>query len=104
MIALPEGVPGKTHQDLTLLHVSSNQLESLPLSISRCASLQAIYANGNKIQRLPETFGHKDSLQNLESCNLSNNSIGTLSPEFLERFGTPDSTTGKCSKVKRSQI
>jgi Leucine-rich repeat (LRR) protein len=99
LTSLPEGVPGKTHTKLKLLHLSSNQLSSLPNSMSQCKALKTIYANGNKIQQLPndEFLNH---LKNLESCNLSNNGIHLLSKEFLERFGQPHATSGECKKVR----
>lgn len=94
--ALPEGVPGVSHTNLTLLHVSSNNLKSLPSSISECVSLTSIYANANKITAIPEDMALK--LTRLESCNLCNNQIESVSVGFLERFGEPDVKSGKCEK------
>ncbi len=93
---LPEGVPGATHVNLTLFHISSNELPSLPSSICECPSLTTIYANANKIDKLPINFSR---IKSLTSCNLSNNLITTLSSEFVERFGEPANTDGKCIKV-----
>lgn len=94
---LPEGVPGANHKDLTLFHISSNEISSLPSSICECPSLTTIYANSNKIYDLPSNFSQ---MKSLESCNLSNNSITKLSVEFLERFGKPGEKDGKCMKVR----
>ena len=74
---LPEGVPGKTHTNLTLLHLSSNQLSSLPESINECVSLQTVYANGNKIEKLPKRIFF-DSMINVKLCNFSNNEIDSV--------------------------
>ena len=56
-----------------------------------------IYANGNKIQHIPNDMS---SMDKLETCHLSYNDIQTLSVEFLECFGMPDSTSGVCNKVR----
>ena len=94
--SLPEGVPGATHKDLSLFHISSNGLTHLPESISKCPALTTIYANANKIEHMPVGL---PQMQSLESCNLSNNAIAVLTNEFLERFGEPDNKDGKCTKV-----
>lgn len=94
--SLPEGVPGVSHEHLTLFHVSSNELTALPASLSECPSLATIYANANKIEILPQGLAH---MKSLASCNLSNNFIATLGDDFLERFGEPSENDGKCAKV-----
>jgi len=101
LTSLPDGVPGKTHPDLLLLHVSSNQLNSLPPSITQCTSLKKIYANGNHIKSIPENFS---KLHSLEHCNFSNNEIDSLSATFLERFGEPDCKAATCKKDPRCMI
>lgn len=93
--SLPEGVPGVSHEHLTLFHVSSNELTALPASLSECPSLATIYANANKIEILPQGLAH---MKSLASCNLSNNFIATLGDDFLERFGEPSENDGKCAK------
>ena len=94
---LPRGVPGSTHKNLSLFHVSSNGLTSLPSSIVDCTSLKTIYANANNINSIPLAFA---KMKSLEKCNLSKNSINNLDDEFLARFGRPDKD-GKCTKVRR---
>ena len=97
LTSLPEGVPGKTHEHLILLQISSNRLTSLPMSLSECISLKAIYANGNKIETISEHLF--DKMNCLSTCNLSNNQIESLPDDFIERFGQPDVTSGLCNKV-----
>lgn len=92
---LPEGVPGSSHKDLTLFHISSNELEALPSSITKCTSLEIIYANANKIISVPTDFA---SLKALTHCNFSSNRIEVLDDSFVERFGSPDANA-VCSKV-----
>ena len=92
---LPEGLG--LHQNLDLLHISSNQLTALQHSISQCHSLKKIYANGNKIVNIPDKFFQH--MKNLESCNLSNNQIKALPLDFVEQFGRPNVTSGICNKV-----
>jgi|AntRauTorckE5430_2_1112549.scaffolds.fasta_scaffold04238_3 hypothetical protein len=96
---LPYGVPGSTHKELTLFHISTNDLEALPSSIAQCPSLKMIYANSNKIVQIPLDLA---KMQSLEHCNLGNNAIIQLDDEFLERFGTPNAKDGKCTKVVSS--
>ena len=95
--SLPYGVPGSTHKELTLFHISSNELEALPSSIAQCPSLRTIYANANKIVDIPLGLA---KMMSLEHCNLSNNAISELGHAFLERFGPPDAKDGKCTKVR----
>jgi Leucine-rich repeat (LRR) protein len=96
---LPYGVPGSTHMELTLFHISTNDLEALPSSIAQCPSLKMIYANSNKIVQIPLDLA---KMQSLEHCNLGNNAIIQFGDEFLERFGTPNAKDGKCTKVVSS--
>eukprot|EP00979_Chaetoceros_neogracilis_P008425 scaffold1872_cov268-Chaetoceros_neogracile.AAC.17 len=95
---LPYGVPGSTHMELTLFHISTNDLEALPSSIAQCPSLKMIYANSNKIVQIPLDLA---KMQSLEHCNLGNNAIIQLDDEFLERFGTPNAKDGKCTKDEK---
>jgi len=82
---------------MSLLHVSSNQLTSLPISITGCISLEYIYANGNSLQNLPVGIGV--SLENLRHFNASNNEIKLLPHDFIKRFGEVDANCGECTKV-----
>jgi len=91
---LPEGLG--LLQNLELLHISSNQLTALQHSISQCHSLKKIYANGNKIVNIPDKFFQH--MENLVSCNLSNNQIKVLPLDFVEQFGHPIVTSGICKK------
>lgn len=95
--SLPYGVPGSSHTELTLFHISTNELQALPSSIAQCPSLKIIYANANKIVEVPLGLAKMESL---EHCNFGNNAIVQLDHEFLERFGAPDDAKdGKCTKV-----
>lgn len=71
--------------DLTMLHVSSNQLVSLPDSIVECTSLESVYCNSNKLTTVPA--GMADALVLLKRLTLSHNDIQELAQDFLERFG-----------------
>ena len=73
--------------DLTMLHVSSNQLERLPDSIVECTSLEFVYANSNKLRTIPN--GMASALVLLQRLTLSHNSIHKLSQDFVQRFGEP---------------
>lgn len=103
---LPEGVPGSAHTNLTLFHISSNELKTLPISLRECSVLETMYANGNQIDSLPDDLFRSStsdgsscsSLQNLKLVNLSNNQIKFLPKSFVERFGTPNDE-GICDKV-----
>lgn len=92
---LPEGVPGPSHAELTLFHISSNKLRRLPMSLVKCPALERIYANGNEISDLPSL----ELILTLKYCNLSNNKIVNISSAFAERFGNPDQD-GKFTKVR----
>ena len=86
---------------LTLLHLSSNRLGSLPESLAECATLESLYANSNALTAIPNALVSSVSgvLGNLKRLNLSNNQIRFLPSGFTERFGKADDTTGMCSKV-----
>jgi len=94
---LPEGLPGPDLPNLSLLHVSSNKLTSLPDSITQCTSLCTLYVNGNAITSLPMN-GWKN-MKKLKTFNVGSNNLDALPDEFVERFGEPDSKTGDCTKV-----
>ena len=87
---LPEGVPGSALLNLTLLHISSNQLTKLPDSLVDCSSMTHLYANGNQLKELP--FG-MERLANLQRLNLSHNQIDYLPTDFRDAFGEPDVTS-----------
>lgn len=93
---LPEGVPGCQMANLSLLHVSSNKLKSLPASLAGCTSLERVYANANRLMTIPVGIGLE--LSKMRSLNVSSNEIEHLPVDFVERFGEPDVTTGKCTK------
>lgn len=101
IVSLPEGVPGAGMPALTLLHLSSNRLGSLPESLAECATLESLYANSNALTAIPNALVSSVSgvLGNLKRLNLSNNQIRFLPSGFTERFGKADDTTGMCSKV-----
>jgi Leucine-rich repeat (LRR) protein len=92
---LPEGVPGPSHVELKLFHVSSNKLSRLPMSLVECPALETIYANGNEISDIPSL----EKILTLKYCNLSNNKIVNLSSAFTDRFGDPDQD-GKFQQVR----
>jgi Leucine-rich repeat (LRR) protein len=73
--------------DLLMLHVSSNQLESLPNSCVECTWLEQLYANSNKLKTIPT--GMADALIMLKRLTLSHNDIQELPKDFVERFGEP---------------
>jgi Leucine-rich repeat (LRR) protein len=73
--------------ELTLLHLSSNQLESLPSSLLQCTSLEYLYLNSNHLTAVPS--GLADALILLKCLTLSHNRLTALSPDFIERFGEP---------------
>lgn len=95
---LPEGIPGRSHDQLTLFHISNNKIKQLPESIVLCPVLEAIYANANEITDLSSI----EQILTLKTCNVSNNKITKLSSAFVERFGDPEK--GKCSKVRKRFI
>lgn len=70
-----------------MLHVSSNQLESLPKSCVECTWLEQLYANSNKLKTVPT--GMADALIMLKRLTLSHNNIQELPKDFVERFGEP---------------
>jgi leucine-rich repeat protein SHOC2 len=82
---------------LTLFHASSNQLTTLPESFSECSSLECVFVNSNHLTSIPLDIPRK--LLSLKRINFSNNSIAYLPSPFLDRFGSPDATTGLCDKV-----
>ena len=86
-------LPGiSSMQGLSLLHVSSNQLESL--SVEGCTSLEYLYANSNHLTAVPTGMA---DLALLKRATLSHNQIASLSPEFVDRFGE---ACDKCEKVR----
>lgn len=68
---------------LTVLHVSSNQLQDLGSNngvVSKCTNLKTLYANGNKLKSLP-----MDLITNctqLERLVVSNNALETVPENF----------------------
>jgi hypothetical protein len=78
---------------LRLLHLSSNQIDTLPTRLEECTQLTHIYLNSNA---LTEFLINVNLWPNLAKLNLSNNRIAQLSPEFLLLFGSPDPVTGQC--------
>merc|ERR1711971_967567 len=91
---LPIDVPGLSLTQLRLLHISSNELTSLPASLVYCPNLESLYANSNKLRSLPERFG--SYLPKLKRLNLRQNAILSYTEEFVDRFGSADSITGLC--------
>lgn len=85
--SLPEGVPGAEMVELTLLHLSSNRLESLPSSLLQCTCLEYLYLNSNHLTAVPS--GLADALILLKRLTLSHNRLTALPPDFIERFGEP---------------
>jgi len=68
-----------------MLHLSSNQLTSLPDSIVECTSLESLYLNSNKLTCIPQ--GMAEALVLLKRLTLSHNNIEKLPQDFVERFG-----------------
>jgi Leucine-rich repeat (LRR) protein len=83
--ALPAG--------MKLLHVSSNQLTSLP-PLQHCVGLEILCANGNQLESVV-SMGLED-LKQLKRVNLTKNAIEYCPVSFTGHFGVPHATTGLC--------
>jgi len=81
---------------IQLLHVSSNQLTSLP-PLQHCRRLEILCANGNQLESSVLRMGLED-LKNLKRVNLTKNAIDYCPPSFTDRFGIPHAITGLCEK------
>jgi hypothetical protein len=82
--------------NLMLLHLSSNQLESLPSSLVECTSLTYLYLHSNCLTFVP--FGLANTLIHLKRLTLSHNRITSLAPDFVERFGEATTSAGAEAK------
>ncbi|KAL7508015.1 hypothetical protein ACHAXN_005795 [Cyclotella atomus] len=100
-----DGVPSAENLKLTMFSLSSNLLSRLPESFVEATALKEVYLNGNQLEALPNGLS---KLTELTKLNLAHNNIGQgktpeeednfLPADFVERFGMPNVTSGKCDK------
>lgn len=62
---IPDIFCGEIAKRLTVLHVSFNQLKSLPASIGNLRNLRELYADSNLLELLPESIGKLSRLEGL---------------------------------------
>jgi Leucine-rich repeat (LRR) protein len=77
---------------LQILHVSSNQLTSLPVTMfQQCPQLTHVYANSNKLTSVDtDVIASFELLTNLQHVTLAHNVIAYLPSDFWRTFGKPD--------------
>ncbi|MDY7004722.1 MAG: leucine-rich repeat domain-containing protein, partial [Cyanobacteriota bacterium] len=80
LTTLPESISQLTN--LTWLYLHGNKLTTLPESISQLTNLTWLYLHGNKLTTLPESI---TQLTNLTWLNLHNNQLTTL-PESITQL------------------
>jgi internalin A len=66
---------------LTLLDLSHNKLQNLPISFYKLSGLQSLYLSSNNINSLPEDI---EGLKSLYDLNLSKNNLNTLPNNFIK--------------------
>jgi Leucine-rich repeat (LRR) protein len=77
---------------LQILHVSSNHLTSLPVSLfQQCRRLTHVYANSNRLTSLDaDVIASLSVMTDLQYVTLANNAIDYLPQDFWRTFQTPD--------------
>ncbi len=76
-----EEIKKAVEKNLTTLHLSDNQLSTLPPEIGELKNLKELNLGSNKLSTLPPEIGE---FKNLTTLHLSDNQLSTLPPEIGE--------------------